>query len=129
MNECSILGCVFIHHETKISVSSQILPNIRRVGVVGVVMERWPGVSWEPIRSKVRRHAGVGGHPGIHPDPLHHLGVLLCAELWPEAVRRRSSAVSNHVPVVVLRRPVRRPTTTFVKELVSQRRHSAGNEL
>ena len=96
-----------------------------RVGEVLVVVERRPRVAGEPVRPEVGRHARVGGHPGVHPDPLHHLGVLLGTELRPEAVRRRSPAVSNHVPVVVLRRTVGRPTA-FVKELVSQRRHSAG---
>ena len=97
----------------------------RGVGVVLVVVERRPRVAGEPVRSKVGRHARVGRHPGVQPDPLHHLGVLLGTELRPEAVWRRSSAVSNHVPVIVLGRTVGRPAS-FVKELVSQRRHSAG---
>ena len=94
------------------------------VGVGGVVGERGPGVAGETIGPEVGRHPRVGRHPGVQPDPLHHLSVLVWAELWSKAVRGRPS-VSNHIAVILLAgRAVGRPAA-LLKELVSQRRHPA----
>ena len=94
------------------------------MGVGGVVVERWPGISGETVGSQVGRHPGMGRHPGVQADPLHHLSVLAWAEVWSEAVRGRST-VSDHVAVILLAgRAVWRPAA-LLKELVSQGRHPA----
>ena len=94
------------------------------VRVGGVVVERWPGVAGEPIGSQVWRHPGVRRHPGVQADPLHHLSVLVWAEVWSEAVRRRAT-VSNHVAVILLAGGAVWRPAALLKELVSQWRHPA----
>ena len=101
----------------------------RTVGVGRVVGERRPGVAGEPVGSQVWRHPGVRGHPGVQPDPLHHLSVLVWAELWSEAVRRRPP-VSNHIAVILGAGGTVWWPAALLKELVSQGRHpTPGHEL
>ena len=99
------------------------------VRVGGVVVERWPGVAGEPIGSQVWRHPGVRRHPGVQADPLHHLSVLVWAEVWSEAVRRRST-VSNHVAVILLAGGTVGPPALLKELRMSQGRHpSSGHKL
>ena len=87
-------------------------------------MERWPGIAGETVGPQVWGHPGVGRHPGVQSDPLHHLSALVGAEVWSEAVRWRST-VSDHVAVILLAGGTVWRPAALLKELVSQGRHPA----